>query len=182
MAQESIFGKEREEEKNIPFPWLGYWLWYIFKEYQEFQRRENALSWSMVLVFREGRFAFKSVWSGHHHDVCLVPKSISGTIQRSRRSLSNLREIDLIEHRPQEGWKVVAWASFLIPIARILSTSFVLKGLILCVCHFSDPEIGAAVLFIKAEETKQQINKLNSEVRSFLFLQSCWSSRRRSKS
>ncbi|XP_011899286.1 PREDICTED: potassium voltage-gated channel subfamily H member 8 isoform X7 [Cercocebus atys] len=27
-----------------------------------------------------------------------------------------------------------------------------------------DPEIGAAVLFIKAEETKQQINKLNSEV------------------
>ncbi|XP_065799245.1 potassium voltage-gated channel subfamily H member 8 [Muntiacus reevesi] len=27
-----------------------------------------------------------------------------------------------------------------------------------------DPEIGAAVLFIKAEETKQQINRLNSEV------------------
>ncbi|XP_059137623.1 potassium voltage-gated channel subfamily H member 8 isoform X3 [Peromyscus eremicus] len=27
-----------------------------------------------------------------------------------------------------------------------------------------DPEVGAAVLFIKAEETKQQINKLNSEV------------------
>ncbi|XP_060036856.1 potassium voltage-gated channel subfamily H member 8 isoform X2 [Erinaceus europaeus] len=27
-----------------------------------------------------------------------------------------------------------------------------------------DPEIGAAVLFIKAEETKQQINKLNNEV------------------
>nr|XP_031533479.1 potassium voltage-gated channel subfamily H member 8 [Vicugna pacos] len=29
-----------------------------------------------------------------------------------------------------------------------------------------DPEVGAAVLFIKAEETKQQINKLNSEVTS----------------
>ncbi|ERE90051.1 potassium voltage-gated channel subfamily H member 8 [Cricetulus griseus] len=27
-----------------------------------------------------------------------------------------------------------------------------------------DPDIGAGVLFIKAEETKQQINKLNSEV------------------
>ena len=38
-----------------------------------------------------------------------------------------------------------------------------------CVCHFPDPEIGAAVLFIKAEETKQQINRLNSEVRSFSF-------------
>ncbi|EPY74787.1 potassium voltage-gated channel subfamily H member 8 [Camelus ferus] len=29
-----------------------------------------------------------------------------------------------------------------------------------------DPDVGAAVLFIKAEETKQQINKLNSEVTS----------------
>lgn len=29
---------------------------------------------------------------------------------------------------------------------------------------FSESEIGAAFLFIKAEETKQQINKLNSEV------------------
>lgn len=42
-------------------------------------------------------------------------------------------------------------------------------------CHFPDPEIGAAVLFIKAEETKQQINKLNSEVRSFVFLWPGWS-------
>lgn len=37
------------------------------------------------------------------------------------------------------------------------------------VCYFADPEIGAAVLFIKAEETKQQINKLNNEVLSILF-------------
>lgn len=40
----------------------------------------------------------------------------------------------------------------------------------LSVCYFSDPEIGTAVLFIKAEETKQQINKLNSEVQDFLSL------------
>ena len=32
-------------------------------------------------------------------------------------------------------------------------------------CRFSESEIGAAFLFIKAEETKQQIKKLNSEVR-----------------
>lgn len=51
---------------------------------------------------------------------------------------------------------------------------FITKGLILSVFYFSDPEIGAAVLFIKAEETKQQINKLNSEVWSFLFLWSFW--------
>lgn len=31
----------------------------------------------------------------------------------------------------------------------------------------SEAEIGAAVLVIKAEETKQQINRLNNEVRSF---------------
>lgn len=43
-----------------------------------------------------------------------------------------------------------------------------------CVCHFPDPEIGAAVLFIKAEETKQQINRLNSEVWNFVFLYSGW--------
>ena len=42
-------------------------------------------------------------------------------------------------------------------------------------CHFPDPEIGDAVLFIKAEETRQQISKLNGEVRSFVFLWPGWS-------
>lgn len=33
--------------------------------------------------------------------------------------------------------------------------------------YFSEAEIGAAVLVIKAEETKQQISRLNNEVMSF---------------
>lgn len=49
------------------------------------------------------------------------------------------------------------------PTPKVWTHSVFLKGS-LCVCHFSDPDIGAGVLFIKAEETKQQINKLNSEV------------------
>lgn len=66
------------------------------------------------------------------------------------------------------------WAPSLFQLSQSSNMQFIPERLVFCVCHFSDPEIGAAVLFIKAEETKQQINKLNSEVWSFSFFGHLW--------
>lgn len=96
-----------------------------------------------------------------HCAVRLPPESTAGAAQKLNKGLSGPGK----EEPMSSGGSDIEVTAFLPHCShpKAWIHSVFLKDS-LCVCHFSDPEVGAAVLFIKAEETKQQINKLNSEV------------------
>lgn len=129
-TQESKFGKEREQEKNIPFLWIGHWLWCIFRKWS---KKRTIWAHGSDGVWGRGRFTMdtssKCVGHGHHHNVCLVQR-----VCRSHQR--NTRETECTGHKHQERLKVT-WASFSVPIVPILEYAvYSWKTRFLCVSLF----------------------------------------------